>query len=53
MIKEDPAITISSIASEIGLSKSGVQYAMDTLKKKGILRREGATKKGSWILDLF
>lgn len=52
MTGQERSVPLKSV-NEIGLSKSGVQYAMDTLKKKGILRREGAIKKGSWILDLF
>ena len=46
-IMEDP----KEIAQKIGMSKNGIRYAMDKLKDRGILEREGATKRGKWIIN--
>ena len=41
---EDFGITQKEIAQKIGMSKNGIRYAMDKLKKRGILEREEAAK---------
>ena len=53
MIQKNPVITISGIAKSIGMSRGGVQYAIDSLKKRDIVKREGATKKGRWVIVKF
>lgn len=50
MIMKKPQITITDIAASVGMSRSGVQYAIATLKKKNVLKREGPTKKGTWVV---
>ncbi len=50
LIKSNPSITQIKIAEQLGLSRSGVRYIMDQLQQDGLLRREGSTKKGKWIL---
>lgn len=52
LIFENPDITQERMAENIGMSKNGIRYAMDRLKEKGILRREGSTKKGKWIITI-
>ncbi len=52
-IMEDPGITQKEIAQKIGMSKNGIRYAMDKLKKRGILEREGTTKRGKWIINIL
>lgn len=51
-ILENPGITQEQIAENMRMSKNGIRYAMGRLKDKGILMREGATKKGKWIINL-
>ena len=50
VIMKTPQITITDIAASVGMSRSGVQYAIDKLKKKNVLKREGSTKKGTWVV---
>lgn len=50
-IMEDSSITQKEIAQKMGMSKNGIRYAMDKLKDRGILEREGATKRGKWIIN--
>lgn len=52
-IMEDPGITQKEIAQKMEMSQNGIRYAMDKLKDKGILEREGATKRGKWIVNLL
>ena len=51
-IKADPTITITKMAEKSKRSRNGIQYAIDSLKAKGKLRREGSRKNGRWILNL-
>jgi predicted HTH transcriptional regulator len=50
LIKENPTITLSEMASRRGMSKSGVQYVMNRLRAKGVVVREGSQKKGKWVI---
>ena len=52
-IMEDSGITQKELAQKMGMSKNGIRYAMDKLKDRGILEREGATKKGKWIINIL
>ena len=52
-IMEDPGITQKEIAPKVGMSKKGIRYAMDKLKERGILEREGATKRGKRIINIL
>ena len=52
-IMEDSGITQKEIAQKMGMSKNGIRYAMDKLKDRGILEREGATKMGKWIINIL
>lgn len=52
-IMEDPGTTQKEIAQKMGMSKNGIRYVMDKLKERGILEREGATKKGKWIINIL
>ena len=48
LIMARPRITITQMAEQSGLSRSGVQYAVEKLKRDGWLRRVGAQKNGRW-----
>lgn len=50
VVRQDPSITVTEIAERIEMSRSGVQYAIDNLKKKAILKREGSRKRGIWVI---
>ncbi len=49
LIQSESKITLEELARKTGLSKSGVRYALDKLRKKGIVRREGTRKDGRWV----
>lgn len=48
LIKENNKITREEIANKIGITKSGVQYNLNILKKNNYIRRVGKTYKGHW-----
>ena len=48
VIRENPTITRKELAKIIGLSEDGIKYHLDKLRKEGVIRHVGATKKGYW-----
>jgi len=50
LIKINPAITRKELAEKIGITLNGIKYHLDKLRKKGVIRHIGATKKGCWEL---
>jgi len=48
IIKENPEITKKELASSLGISENGIKYHIDSLKKKGMLKRVGPDKGGYW-----
>lgn len=49
-MRDNPQVTAAEIAQEIGISSRGVEKNISKMREKGYLDREGATKKGNWIL---
>ncbi|MDL2227000.1 putative DNA binding domain-containing protein [Deltaproteobacteria bacterium OttesenSCG-928-M10] len=47
LIKVEPTISLTEIASRLGLSKSGVRYHTDRLQARGVLKRHGR-RNGFW-----
>jgi len=47
-IKENPRITKRELASLIGISENGIKFHINSLKKKGLLKRIGPDKGGYW-----
>ena len=52
IINSNPSITQNDIAKKLGLTKDGVKYNINVLKKLRILEREGSTKKGTWKIKI-
>ncbi|MBC7196924.1 MAG: winged helix-turn-helix transcriptional regulator [Deferribacterales bacterium] len=51
IIAQNPYVTINEISNIIGKSLRSTKSYISVLKKKGILIREGSTKKGKWIVN--
>ena len=47
-IKNNPAITQKEIAKQLNITRDGVKYNMNILRKLNIIKREGSTKNGIW-----
>ena len=50
LMREQPAITVKAIAQQLGLSVGGVRYHINNLKKDGIVKHSGSSKKGTWVV---
>ena len=46
-----PTMTIAELCENTGLTKHDAEMSIKSLKEKGILKREGARKRGVWIID--
>ncbi|MBN1664455.1 MAG: winged helix-turn-helix transcriptional regulator [Deltaproteobacteria bacterium] len=50
LIKNNPSVTRNDLADQTGLSRHGVKYHLELLKKRGVIKHTGSTKKGKWEL---
>lgn len=50
LIKDNPSITQTQMATALGLTRDGISYNIKQLKDNGIIERTGATKNGMWII---
>jgi ATP-dependent DNA helicase RecG len=50
VIQEEPSLSQKKIADIIGEKYSTVKYYMESMKKTGIIKREGSSQKGKWII---
>ena len=51
LMKNNPSISRSKIAMEIGISDSQAKTAITKLKEKGLIRREGSDTNGVWVIN--
>ena len=50
LLSEQPGMTQEKLASVMNLSVGGVRYILDKLRKQKMISREGARKKGKWVV---
>jgi predicted HTH transcriptional regulator len=50
LIRENPSVTIPELAEKAGIAKRNVEKNLKFLKNNGIIEREGAKKKGKWLV---
>ena len=50
ILSENPSMTLSDVASEVGSTRDGIRKITDKLRANGCLIREGSTKSGKWIV---
>ena len=48
VMKENPKITIMELTKRTGLTRRGVEWNIDKLKKEGKIKRIGGKKGGYW-----
>ncbi len=48
LLRDRPTITIVEMIAETGLSRNGVKWNIDKLKKERLVRRVGPAKGGHW-----
>ena len=47
-IQENPSITQQELSGKTGLTRRGIEWNLEKLKEKGILKRIGPDKGGYW-----
>jgi ATP-dependent DNA helicase RecG len=50
LIKSNPSVTAREMEEATGLSRRGVEYNLDKMKKANVIKREGSTKTGVWVV---
>jgi predicted HTH transcriptional regulator len=50
IMRSNPSVTAMLISQELKLSLRSIQRYMTSLREKGLIRREGSTKRGRWIV---
>lgn len=49
-ISENPHITMRSLVEELDIPRSAVERILKNLRDAGVVRHEGSTKKGRWVV---
>jgi predicted HTH transcriptional regulator len=49
-IKDNPHITIEQLSKKCDVSDKTIKRDIAKLKKEGVIKREGGSKKGVWIV---
>ncbi len=49
-IKANPDIQLKELAALFEISTEGVRWHLTKLKKEGVIKREGSSRKGKWII---
>ena len=52
MTLENPNVTTTEMAKQLGIDRRNVQEHIKKLQDIGLLRREGGRKNGKWIVRL-
>ena len=52
LLRNNPTMSIRSMALEMGINKSAIQKQLKTLQEKGYIQRDGGTRGGSWRILL-
>jgi ATP-dependent DNA helicase RecG len=50
VLQDDPALSQKKIAELLGENISSIKYYMEQMKKNGVIKREGTSQKGKWII---
>ena len=50
MIKDNPTISSTEMANQIGINRSAISKHLKKLKENNIIKREGPAKGGKWII---
>jgi ATP-dependent DNA helicase RecG len=52
IMHSNPAVSIKTLAEEIGITTRGVEKSIHELKKAGMVERRGAAKGGYWVVKI-
>lgn len=50
ILRENPSLSTTEVASRLGTTRDGIRKVLDKLRSDGRLAREGSTKAGRWVV---
>ena len=50
LVRENPSITQAELKEKLQVSIMTVKRMMDDLQKRGLIERQGSSRKGKWII---
>jgi ATP-dependent DNA helicase RecG len=50
-VASDPKVSKRELAEKVGISETTIDKNINTLKKKGIIKRVGPDKGGRWVVN--
>ena len=50
LLKENGSLTRKELATKLNTSENNIKYHLSNLKKQGVIKRQGSTKSGFWIV---
>jgi hypothetical protein len=50
IIAKNPHISANEMAEKLNLTVDGVRYHLNKMRKAGLIRYEGSTKLGQWVI---
>lgn len=51
ILRIEPGLSITALAQRMGISRKQAEYALDMLKERNTIHREGTNRKGRWVID--
>lgn len=50
-MQQDPIITLEQLVKKTRLSRRGVEWNIDSFKKRGTIKRVSSKKTGKWVVN--
>lgn len=50
IIKKEPTVTRNILAEKLKTTPNSIKYHLDKMRKQGVIKHEGSTKSGHWII---
>lgn len=51
IVKKEPTISRAEIGRRMGITDKQSRLAIEILKERGFIHREGSARKGNWVVD--
>ena len=50
IIKQEPTVTRNILAARLKTTPDSIKYYLDKMRKQGVIKHEGSTKSGHWVI---
>ena len=51
MIRQEPTVTRNILAARLKTTPDSIKYYLDKMRKQGVIKHEGPTKSGYWLIN--